>query len=221
MLEYVDGCELFEILCTKRRLDLHYVKYILAQLILALEHIHEKGYLHRDIKSENILVDNDGFIKLCDFGFSKKLTSHQKTYSFVGTLDYLSPEIILKSGHNKMVDLWELGILTYELLTGSPPFHDKRGEEETMNNILKNPVNYPLFMDDLAKEFIMGLLERNPNLRMCLSDCKSHRFFKEINWSKIRTKDFQIQHPKRKIIEIFSYEEIHIVFKNVFYVEDL
>lgn len=220
VLEYVDGSELFEILCKKRRLDLQYVKYILAQLILALEHIHEKGYIHRDIKSENILISKDGSIKLCDFGFSKKINSHQKTYSFVGTLDYLSPEIISKSGHNKMVDLWELGILTYELLVGIPPFHDKKGEEATMNNILKNQVDYPMFLDDYAKEFIMGLLERNPNYRMTLYECKNHRLFKDINWNKVKSKEMNFQVPERKMIQIFSYEEIHIVFKNVYYVEE-
>jgi serine/threonine protein kinase len=106
---------LFDYLLEKKRLDEQEVKIFTSQIISALEYIHRKGYIHRDLKCENILLDNKANIKLIDFGFCKKLNRFQKAYSFVGTLEYLAPEMLSKSGHDEKVDIWALGVLMYEL----------------------------------------------------------------------------------------------------------
>jgi serine/threonine protein kinase len=78
---------------------------------LAIEHLHQFGIVYRDIKPENILMDEEGYLKLTDFGMSKHLKGDEKAMSFCGTPEYLAPEIIIGSGHDKTVDFWSLGIL--------------------------------------------------------------------------------------------------------------
>lgn len=105
-------------------------RFYAGQMVLALQHMHEKhNMVYRDIKPENMLLDRDGYIKLIDFGFAKKLTRERsttaelmKTYSYVGTPEYMAPEKVGRQGHTGAADLWALGILVFELLTGSVPF---------------------------------------------------------------------------------------------------
>jgi serum/glucocorticoid-regulated kinase 2 len=114
VMPFVKGGELFHHLQSKRRFQEHEVKFFAAQLVQALGYLHSLGFAYRDIKPENILVGEDGYIKLTDFGLSKKLAPGQRTMTFVGTPDYMAPEILLNLGHNHMVDWWALGILMYE-----------------------------------------------------------------------------------------------------------
>jgi len=102
-------------------------KFYTAEIILALEALHERGFIYRDIKPENILIDADGHLRLTDFGLSKYVdddVNGGKTNTFCGTCQYLAPEIILKKGYNKMVDWWGVGILIHEMVFGQPPFND-------------------------------------------------------------------------------------------------
>jgi len=102
------------------------VKFIAAQIVLAMGYLHSNNVIHRDLKPENVLVDTDGYICLADFGLAKFLNSAQdQTYSFCGTAEYLAPEILDMKGHGFAVDWWTLGILVYEMATGRPPFMHK------------------------------------------------------------------------------------------------
>ena len=112
-------------------------RFYTASVVYALEYLHKKGIVYRDLKPENLLLGLsvwlsvkyqvshlycpgvDGYVKLVDFGFSKKLDSGTKTWTFCGTPEYVAPEIILNKGHDKAVDFWSLGCLMYELLTGT------------------------------------------------------------------------------------------------------
>lgn len=78
-----------------------------------------------DLKPENLLIDTNGYLKITDFGFAKKLSPGSKTYTLCGTPEYLAPEVILQQGHNSAADWWTLGILIFELVGGMPPFYDK------------------------------------------------------------------------------------------------
>ena len=90
---------------------------------MVFEYLHMRNIIYRDLKPENILISNDGYIKLTDFGFAKYVEN--KTYTLVGTPEYLAPEILLNKGHSKPVDWWTLGILIYELISGIDPFNDE------------------------------------------------------------------------------------------------
>ena len=91
-------------------------------MAIALSHLHEKNIVYRDLKPENILMDEDGYICLADFGLAKILPGLVQTYTFCGTAEYLSPEMLKEEGHTFPVDWWALGILTYEMIVGIPPF---------------------------------------------------------------------------------------------------
>ena len=126
MLDYVNGGDLFHHMRRKGRFTEKEAKFYAAELILALDHLHELGFIYRDLKPENILLDSEGHIKLADFGLSKYTGNYglNQALSFCGTPQYLAPEVILKRGYNKLVDWWAVGVLINEMVVGSPPFND-------------------------------------------------------------------------------------------------
>ncbi|KAL9907200.1 ribosomal protein S6 kinase alpha-5-like [Glossina fuscipes fuscipes] len=133
VLDYVSGGELFTHLYKAEHFSEATVKIYIAEVVLALEHLHKLGIIYRDIKLENILLDGQGHIVLADFGLSKIFSSESdhRAHSFCGTLEYMAPEIIRAGpgGHDLAVDWWSVGVLTYELSTGASPHYTHRREE--------------------------------------------------------------------------------------------
>jgi len=113
--------------------------------------LHTKKVIHRDIKPENLL-NNNGIIKLSDFGWSTH-TPDDRRKTMCGTLDYLPPEMVHRQSYNHKVDVWSIGILAYEFLTGHPPFESSE-QEETFKRIKKLEISFPDHISDLAKDFI-------------------------------------------------------------------
>lgn len=136
MLDYLRGGDLFTRLNKEVMFTEQDVKFYLAELALALDHLHTLGIIYRDLKPENILLDSGGHINLTDFGLSKESVAEEKTFSFCGTVEYMAPEIISRKGHTSAVDWWSYGVLMFEMLTGSLPFQGS-GRKETMHQILK------------------------------------------------------------------------------------
>lgn len=118
LLEACLGGEVWTILRDRGCFDDHTTRFITACVIEAFDYLHNRGIIYRDLKPENLLLDAQGYVKLVDFGFSKRLGYSSKTWTFCGTPEYVAPETILNKGHDRSVDYWALGILMYELLTG-------------------------------------------------------------------------------------------------------
>mmetsp|Transcript_1390 Transcript_1390/g.1262 ORF Transcript_1390/g.1262 Transcript_1390/m.1262 type:complete len:133 (+) Transcript_1390:924-1322(+) len=131
-MKFMRGGELFQHLRNSKRFEEKRAKFYAAQIVLALDYLHELGVVYRDLKPENILMDGDGHICLTDFGMAKVLKKNEKTNSFVGTPEYLAPEIIDGKGHSFEVDWWALGIFTYEMLIGLPPFYNREQNTQKM-----------------------------------------------------------------------------------------
>lgn len=139
MMDFMAGGELFRFMQRERRFQQEKVCFYIAQIALALDHLHKSDILYRDLKPENILIDTDGYLKLSDFGLAKRAL---ESNTFCGTPEYIAPEILAGVGYTTTADWWALGILTYEMLTGVPPFYDK-DRNVMFHNIETAPIRWP------------------------------------------------------------------------------
>ncbi len=142
VLDYLKGGELFVHLRREHKFSESRAKFYLVQVGLALQYLHDHKICYRDIKPENILLDEDGYIKMADFGLAKLLTNNEKALSICGTPEYVAPEILFEVGHNHMVDWWGFGILLYEMIVSYPPFFDEN-IDAMYEKIKYNPVKFP------------------------------------------------------------------------------
>ncbi len=197
VLEYVNGGEFFTHLRKYGRLDNSQAKFYCASVTLIFQHLHAEDVIYRDLKPENLLLDCDGFMKITDFGFAKKVMF--KTYTLCGTPEYIAPEVLLNKGHGKGVDWWTLGILMYEMLSGGPPFVN----DDPMciyQQILAGTISFPRFFDRQAKMLIKKLLNSDLTKRFgCLKrgaeDIKDHSWFNGFHWKELLDK--QVSPPIR------------------------
>ncbi|KAH8693596.1 hypothetical protein BGW36DRAFT_300537 [Talaromyces proteolyticus] len=180
VLEYCPGDELYNYLLNNGPLPVEKVQRIFAQLVGAVAYVHSKSCVHRDLKLENILLDKNGNVKLCDFGFTREYvgkSSHLQT--FCGTICYSAPEMLKGEKYaGEKVDVWSLGIILYALLAGELPYDDD-DDQETKAKILKEEPNYNEKFPDEARSLISLLLSKRPLLRPTLADILAHPFLGE------------------------------------------
>ncbi|PKY38438.1 kinase-like protein [Rhizophagus irregularis] len=202
VLAFVNGGELFHHLQREGRFDEERSRFYAAELLCALECLHDFNVVYRDLKPENILLDYSGHIALCDFGLCKlNMTESETTHTFCGTPEYLAPELLLGHGYTKTVDWWTLGVLLFEMLTGLPPFTDEN-TNEMYRKILQDELRFPEEVGNDARGLLSGLLTREPTQRLGnngAQEIKDHPFFASIDWRRLMQK--KVQPPFKPSVE--------------------
>jgi len=223
LTEFIPGGEIFYHLRKVGCFSEERTRFYICEIVLALEHLHKKSIIYRDLKPENVLLNKDGHIKLTDFGLSKILTNtlkppetqienghdnnlnnsnfpntstNCKAYTICGTPEYLAPEILMGKGYNKSVDWWSMGALMYEMLVGYSPYKENKHklDVKTYFKSIEPHKNISKSAYDLIKK----LLNTDQNQRLGSSDSdaqeiKSHPFFNGINWKNVY--DCKIKSP--------------------------
>ncbi|XP_069717408.1 serine/threonine-protein kinase 36 isoform X2 [Phaenicophaeus curvirostris] len=173
--DYAEG-ELFQMLEDDGSLPEDQVQTIAAQLVSALYYLHSHRILHRDMKPQNILLDKDGVVKLCDFGFARAMSIHTMVLTSIkGTPLYMSPELVEERPYDHTADLWSVGCILYELFVGTPPFYTS-SIFQLVSFIVKNPVKWPVAISPVFKSFLQGLLMKDPRQRLSWPELLSHPF---------------------------------------------
>ena len=224
-MEWHSGGDVFSLLERCETLTEEHACFYIAEIFLALEHLHALSIVHRDIKPDNILLSDNGHLKLTDFGLSDvgagfvvdsiisradnvlgmTPLARQKNDDG-GTPEYVAPEIILAEDSDKTADLWSLGVVLYEFMEGTTPFYSDT-PEEIFDNILRceyEPCASDCSQD--AKDLIAGLLQFNPTDR--ITDLRVHPFFKDINWDTIQ----QSEAPYRPDLSKDNFKERREVY---------
>ncbi|KXN87888.1 Serine/threonine-protein kinase SCH9 [Leucoagaricus sp. SymC.cos] len=203
--DFKSGGELFWHLQRETRFIEERARFYVAELTLALEHLHKYNIVYRDLKPENILLDATGHLALCDFGLSKAdLRPDELTTTFCGTTEYLAPEILLdEQGYSKIVDFWSLGVLLFEMCCGWSPFYAE-DTQQMYKNICFGKIRFPkgVICED-GKQFVKALLNRNPKHRLGAkrdaAELKEHPFFTGIDWEALARKE--ITPPFKPVVE--------------------
>ena len=181
VMEYIENGNLFSQPCWKNNhcFPSYDVAKIIKEVICAVYYLHhmDPPIIHRDIKPENVLIDKNGVAKLTDFGWSNYVDSKEIRRTYCGTPVYLAPEMIKEIGHDEHLDIWCIGVLLFELLTGNVPFKGK-DLESLNNNILSLKISWPKDINLVAKNLILKILKPDPGERISLEDMLKHPFFR-------------------------------------------
>ncbi|KAJ3435787.1 3-phosphoinositide-dependent protein kinase 1-related [Anaeramoeba flamelloides] len=184
--------DLYEIIRKYGSINLKGSKFILAEILSALEHIHSQSIIHRDLKPENILLNETNHVKIIDFGTSKFLQENQQekvsSGSFCGTAEYVSPEMLKEKIATKESDLWAFGCIVYQLFAGRPPFRSSN-EFKVFQKILKREFSFPRGFPQPAKDLVSKLIVINPQKRLGagsdFESIKNHLFFEGISFKNL------------------------------------
>ncbi|XP_011789319.1 PREDICTED: rhodopsin kinase [Colobus angolensis palliatus] len=165
-----------------------------AQIICGLEHLHQRRIVYRDLKPENVLLDNDGNVRISDLGLAVELLDGQsKTKGYAGTPGFMAPELLQGEEYGFSVDYFALGVTLYEMIAARGPFR-ARGEKvenkELKQRIISEPVKYPDKFSQASKDFCEALLEKDPEKRLGFRDetcdkLRTHFLFKDLNWRQL------------------------------------
>ena len=174
--------QLYSIIKRLKRLDQRTAAQYMREVISAVKYLHTRTppIIHRDIKPENILLDQEGRCKLADFGWSNFDEGGKFRDTYCGTPEYLAPEMITKSGHNESVDIWALGVLIFEMLTGRTPFNFTGDRIQLFNNIKTLRIVWTDDFPQLAKDLVGRILRLNPKDRLTLDEIINHQWFRDV-----------------------------------------
>ena len=198
VMDYCNGGELFFHLKQAGRFGEPRAMLYAAEIASALEHLHAKKVIYRDLKPENVLLDHEGHIRVTDFGLAKDaMELDDQTHTFCGTPDYLAPEVIKNAGHGRGVDWWSLGTMIYEMLSGLPPFYS-----ENFNIMYDRILRAPLAFSPencftaTARDLLEGLLQKEPEKRLGSgesdgAELRTHAWFAPIDWEKLLARELR------------------------------
>ena len=177
--------QLYRVLKKFRKFDERTAAQILRETISALQYLHSFNppIIHRDIKPENLLLNEGGRVLLADYGWSNFNIDGDVRKTFCGTPEYIAPEMLMKKGHDTRVDIWSIGILMFELLSGYSPFVAKTNQE-LYQNIKRLKIQWPKDMPPLAKNLISKILKLNPIDRPSFDEILDHQWFKQTKMIK-------------------------------------
>jgi len=192
VFDFFNGGELYYYI-SKGRFTEDRARFYAAEICLGLGHLHKHNIVYRDLKPENLLLDADGHIKICDFGLSKQGVESDEVKSICGTPEYLAPEVIQHKSYGKVVDWWSFGTLVYEMIHGLPPFYDTN-RQRMYKKILDQPLQKPADMPDDAFSLISGLLQRAPAKRLGYGgaeEIQAHAWFEGLDWAALFRKEIE------------------------------
>ena len=192
--EFIPGGELEKLLSKEKYFSEDTIIFYTAQIVMAIGYMHSNNYIHRDLKLENVLIDADGYLKIIDFGISRKVKKNEDAKTYAGTADYMAPEMINRSGYDKSIDWWAVGIMMYEMLIGCNPFKIgkvKIGGDMYFNRvknqkvIFPDPKQYKIKYSPEMKDLIEKLLDKNRTTRIGSNgdalEILNHKLFKNLD----------------------------------------
>lgn len=188
-MPFVCGGDMLTFLTGQRKLSETVCRFYSSQLVIALEYLHAMNVVHRDIKPENVLIDANGYIKLADFGMARLAT--EQLWTFCGTMEYMSPEMIQSKGYGMSTDWWAFGVFVYEMAFGRTPFYAYRTDQTLLfGKVLQAQYDLPKsFSADLrnllSRLLIIDIKQRLGCTRKDLQDLKTHKWFRDLNWRDI------------------------------------
>uniref|UniRef100_A0A671XWR9 Protein kinase C n=1 Tax=Sparus aurata TaxID=8175 RepID=A0A671XWR9_SPAAU len=226
VIEYVNGGDLMFHMQRQRKLPEEHARFYAAEICIALNFLHEKGIIYRDLKLDNVLLDHEGHIKLTDYGMCKEgIRPGDTTSTFCGTPNYIAPEILRGEDYGFSVDWWALGVLMFEMMAGRSPFDiitdnpDMNTEEYLFQVILEKPIRIPRSLSVKAASVLKSFLNKDPKERLgCqvqtgFTDIKSHTFFRSIDWDQLEKKE--VTPPfKPQISDDYGLENFDTQFTN-------
>ena len=186
IMEYIRGKELWDVMRDIGLCDKVQTQFYGASLLSAMDYLHKHHYIYRDLKPENVMINDKGYIKLIDFGTVKEIKD--RTTTIVGTPQYMAPEMVNGTGYSFQVDMWAIAIIMYELLCGKVPFgEDCEDPMEIYKSVANEDLSFPSFIHD---EEFMGLLtkmlKKSPTSRLWkFEQIKENSYFKDFDWEKL------------------------------------
>ena len=211
IMDFLAGGELFLRLGREGIFLEKTASFYVAEIVLALDHLHTRGILHRDLKPENILLSSDGHVCLTDFGLAKDFSGEggfqneddeSRARTVCGTQEYMAPEMVARKGYGRAADYWSLGCIAYEMLSGRPPFESRKGAKDLFRKIMTERVKMPDFASAGACKLLKGMLNRNATARLGaarstmfevggVAGLKATPFFNGMDWDKLERKEIE------------------------------